>query len=122
MAYENPILGVSLEAETDLSDKHYHAVKVSSPFKCDIAADATEAIGVVVTNPRKGLAANVAYAGTVKIAVASAATVTAGKGVAITNGQASGNGDFGVALETVTGPGLATILLGVAHPAAKAGT
>lgn len=112
MAYEKHFFSVSLEAESDLTDKQYHAVKVSNPFKCDVADTTSEVVGVVVNNPREGLAATVVAEGIVKINVADGATITAGKGVAITNGKASGEGSLGVAIETVTGPGLATVLLG----------
>lgn len=113
MAYEKHIFSVSLEAETDMTEKQYHAVKVSNPYKCDIAGATTDAVGVVVNNPRQGMAATVVVDGIVKIQVADGATVTAGKGVAITDGKASGEGNLGIALETVTGAGLATVLLGV---------
>ena len=111
MAYERFLFSTSLEAETDMTEKQYTAVKVSNPFKCDTAASADEAVGIVANNPRKGVAATVVTCGIVKIAVADGATVTAGSGVAITKGEASGTGDLGVCLETVTGPALATILL-----------
>lgn len=113
MAYEKHIFSVSLEAETDLTEKQYHAVKVSNPYKCDIASTTAEAVGVVVNAPRAGLAATVVADGIVKVQVADGATITAGKGIAITNGEASGEGNFGIALETITGPGLATVLLGI---------
>ena len=113
MAYEKYLSTVSLEAESDLTDKQYHFVKVSNPFKCDLATDATEAVGVVVNNPRLGMSGAVVFNGIVKVKVADGATVTAGKGVAVTNGEASGDGTLGVVLETVTGAGYATILLGV---------
>ena len=121
MAYEKYLLSVSLEAESDMTDKHYTAVKVSNPFKCDTAASAAEAVGIVTNNPRLGMSATVVNSGVTKIKVASGAKVTAGKGIAITNGEASGEGAYGVCLETVTGPALATILLGTVAGAAATG-
>lgn len=113
MALERIHFSFPLEAETDMTDKQYTAVKVSDSFKCDTAASTEDGTiaGIVVNNPKAGMAATVARDGIVKIKVADGATITAGKGVAITNGEASGDGTFGVALETVSGPALGTILI-----------
>lgn len=113
MAYEKQLFTVSLEAEVDMTEKQYNAVKVSNDFKCNIAATSEDVIGVVINNPRQGLAAAVLTNGISKIKVADGQTITAGKGIAITNGEASGDGNIGVALETITGPGIGTVLLGV---------
>lgn len=121
MAFEKLGYSISLEAESDMTEKQYTAVKVSNPFKCDTATADEDVIGIVGNNPRAGMAAQVITSGVTKVRVASSQTVTAGKGVTFTAGEASGDGDFGVMLETVTGPGLATILLGVPKVAAAAG-
>lgn len=112
MAYEKYIISVSLESESDMSDKQYTAVKVSNPFKCDTATKDSEVAGIVVNNPVAGMAATIVNTGVTKIKVANGKTVTAGKGVTFTAGEASGNGNYGICLETVTGPGLATIMVG----------
>lgn len=118
MAFEKLGFSISLEAESDMTDKQYTAVKVSNPFKCDTATTDAEVIGIVGNNPRAGMAAQVITCGITKVRVANSQTVNAGKGVTFTGGEANGDGDFGIVLETVTGPGLATILLGVPKVAA----
>ena len=112
MALERVHFTFTLETLTDMTDKQYTAVKVSDSFKCDTAStEDGDILGIVINNPREGLAATIARDGITKIKVADGATITAGKGVAITNGEASGEGTFGVALETITGPALGTLLL-----------
>ena len=120
MAYESIRFSLSLAAESDMTEKQYNAVKVSNPYKADIATSAAEAVGIVTNNPKTGFGATIAIEGVTKIAVASGAKVTAGKGVAITAGKASGDGGFGIMLETATGPCLATILLKNGNSAAGA--
>lgn len=113
MALERIGFSVPLTAASDLSEKQYYAVKCSDNFKCDVASDGSEAIGVLINNPKSGMSGSVMTNGVVKLYVPEGVSVTAGKGVAISNGAAAGEGNFGLCLESVTGAGFTTLLLGV---------
>lgn len=118
MALERVMFEAPLKAKVDMSEKQYYAVMIdsSAEFTCDIADAAGDAIGVTQNNPKLGMAASVALEGITKISVKSGSSVVAGSGVAITNGQASGTGNFGVALESATGPCLVSLLLKNINP------
>lgn len=113
MAYEKYIQSVSLNAEQNLSTMQYSFVAINGDFQMGLAGSASEVVGVLVTNPKAGMAGTVVTTGITKIQVADGATVNAGEGVSITAGKAVGTGPVGRMLETVTGPGLGTILMGV---------
>jgi len=69
MAYSQQTIKIgTLSAATDLSNKQYHFVKLSSATEVDaISASTDKPIGILLNNPGAGKAAEVALFGIVKV-------------------------------------------------------
>lgn len=112
MALEINRFAIPLKAKTNMSEKQYRAVKIASDnFSCDLAQNGLEVVGIVQNNPKEDMAASVVISGICKLAVADGATITQGLGVDVVNGEAVGFGNFGIALESATGPCLISVSL-----------
>lgn len=112
MALEINRFAIPLKAKTNMSEKQYRAVKIASDnFSCDLAQNGLEVVGIVQNNPKEDMAASVVISGICKLAVADGATITQGYGVDVVNGEAVGFGNFGIALESATGPCLISVSL-----------
>lgn len=104
MAWELPVLDLSLEAEADLSAKQFHLIKLDSSGKVALAGSAERAIGVLQNNPSTGEAAQVRVLGVSKVVSGysfGVGTVLASdaSGKAITSSSAK---PIGIALEAAT--------------------
>lgn len=118
MAIHDNMQTITVEADADLSAAQFHFVKSSADGQAALCGDGEYALGVVQNDPAAaGRAAEVAYAGKVKVEAAEA--ITAGSNVSSNaNGEAvnSGTGDviLGTALSAASGDGaILTILF---HP------
>ena len=68
MAFEKPVLSISLEAAADLSAKQYYFVRVSAAGKVDLPTGATQKpIGVLQNKPTSGQTAEVMIIGVTKV-------------------------------------------------------
>ena len=73
MAYQIPVLDITLEAAADLSAKQFHFVKVSAANKVDVCTAITDApIGVLQNKPTSGQAANIRVLGISKLSANAA--------------------------------------------------
>lgn len=104
MAWELPVLDLSLEAGADLSSKQFHLVKLTSSGKVDVSGASDRPIGVLQNDPGSGHAAQVRVLGVSKVVSGysfSVGTVLASNasGKAITSSSAK---PIGIALEAAT--------------------
>lgn len=77
MAYEVPVLDISLIASADLSDEQFYFVKVNSDGEIELAGDGEAAVGVLQNKPgeateAEGEAASVRVYGISKVAAGEA--------------------------------------------------
>lgn len=73
MAYQIPVLDITLEAASDLSAKQFHFVKVSAANKVDLCTAVTDApIGVLQNKPTAGQGASVRVYGVSKLSADAA--------------------------------------------------
>lgn len=106
MAWEIPVLDITLVAADDLSANQYHFVKVNADGQVELASDGEAALGVLQDKPGEatgvaGEAAAIRVYGVTKVVAGEA--ITAGNEVACdANGKAkvadSGDRVLGVAL------------------------
>jgi hypothetical protein len=74
MAYEIPVLDITLTAAADLSAKQFHAVKVDSNGAAALAGAGENVIGVLQNKPASGQAASVRVYGITKLVAGAAIT------------------------------------------------
>mgnify|MGYP003628242359 CR=1 FL=1 len=78
MAYQIPVLDITLEAHADLSAKQFHFVKIHSANKVSLCTAITDApIGVLQNKPEAGQAAAVRVWGVSKLSADAAITAGA---------------------------------------------
>jgi len=117
MAIQENIMCITREAGADLSALQFHFVAMSSDGQVDGATDGARAIGVLQNKPSAaGLAAEIAFSGTVK--VVAGAAITAGDAVASASDSeaitaATGDVILGVALTSADAGDLVEVLIGV---------
>jgi hypothetical protein len=122
MAYEIPVLDITLTAAADLSAKQYFAVAVDTNGKAALAGAGVQAIGILQNKPIAGAAAQVRVYGISKM-VAGAVVAKGAAVAADTNGKAKAavaatvnTSDAGAAGDPVVG----SYALGIALESAAA--
>ncbi len=105
MAWELPVLDLSLEAGADLSTKQFYLIKLDPAGRAVLAGAAERAIGVLQNNPLAGETAQVRVLGVSKVVSGNSfgvGTVLASDaaGKAVTSASAK---PIGISLEAATG-------------------
>lgn len=121
MAYEIRGLVITLKAGEDLTEKQFHAVKISGDSTVVACGLGDKPVGILQNDPRNGSAAEIMVYGVSRVKIG--ATMTAGASVTVdATGQVVNetenltNYNFGQLLENATAGSIGTALINTAVP------